>query len=136
MELLLNRWPSTTEATEAQLYVDDEPFGYTLEDVVRAVKIPHETAIPAGRYQIVLDQSPKFGRLMPHLLNVPNFTGVRMHWGNTAKDTDGCIIVAWERGVNFVGTSRKAFDQLFGLMQEAVAANEQIWITIKDNAAT
>jgi len=133
MELRVVRFPSTDESTEGQLYIDDQPFGYTLEDVVRDVKIAGQTAIPAGRYQVTLDMSPKFGRLMPHILNVPNFTGVRIHWGNTAKDTDGCLLVGWERGDNFIGTSRAAFNQLYEQINDAIEAREQVWITIENS---
>ncbi len=132
MELLVQRDPSTDQSTEGQLWIDGQPFGYTLEDVVRDVKIQNETAIPDGRYQVTIDQSPKFGRLMPHVLNVPGYTGVRIHWGNTAKDTDGCVLVGWERGDNFIGTSRAAFDQLYEQLHDAIEAGEQAWLTIKN----
>lgn len=117
------------------MYVDGEAFGYTLEDVVRAVKIKGETAIPAGRYQVVLDYSPHFGRIMPHILNVPGFTGIRIHAGNKAADTEGCIMVGWEAGaVDFVGESKVAFAQLLDQIEEASAAREPIWITVEDAA--
>lgn len=65
---------------------------YILEDKVRASKIPKQTAIPDGRYQIVRTMSQRFGVMMPLLLGVPKFDGVRIHWGNTTEDTEGCLI--------------------------------------------
>ena len=77
------------------LYVDGRLWCNTLEDTVRpdGVKIQGQTAIPAGVYNVCLTMSPKFKRSLPLLDNVPNFTGVRIHAGNTAKDTEGCILV-------------------------------------------
>jgi hypothetical protein len=132
MEMLILRDPSTEQATEGSLYVDGLPECYTLEDPVRAVKIQNETAIPAGRYAITIDESPRFGRRMPHILNVPNFTGVRIHYGNTAADTDGCILVGWEKGIDFIGSSRLAFAHLFDEIETALDDGEQVWLTIKD----
>ena len=77
------------------LYVDGRLWCNTLEDTVRpdGVKIQGQTAIPAGVYNVCLTPSPKFKRSLPLLENVPNFTGIRIHAGNTAKDTEGCILV-------------------------------------------
>lgn len=96
MNLLLLRNVFTDKSTIGDLLVDSNFFCYTLEDVVRKPdeKIPGETAIPTGKYEVVLSMSNRFKKLLPELLNVPNFTGVRMHGGNTSDDTDGCIILA------------------------------------------
>jgi hypothetical protein len=92
-----------------------------------------ETAIPAGNYKVVIDYSPRFKRELPHILNVPGFEGVRIHPGNTSEDTEGCILVGktWA-GTNFIGQSRKAFEELFAKMKAAVAAKEEIELEIEN----
>lgn len=79
--------------TLGKLFIDGTFFCYTLEDTVRDVKIKHKTAIQKGCYEVVYAPSSKYGRLMPRLLDVPNFEGVLIHGGNTAMDTSGCILV-------------------------------------------
>lgn len=97
MKLLLKRIAFRDNYTIGKLYVDGKYFCDTLEDKVRDLfkeaKVPGETAIPAGIYNIIVNYSPKFKRLLPRLLNVPHFDGILIHRGNTAKDTSGCIIV-------------------------------------------
>lgn len=127
MKLTLKREPSTTKSTPGKLYVDGVFECYTLEDVVRDAKIYGETAIPAGTYKVIINMSNRFKRLLPLLLNVPNYEGIRIHPGNTDKDTDGCILPGVTRSVDFVGNSRVAFDALFAKMQKA----DSIEITIE-----
>lgn len=109
----------------------------TLEDVVRpeGVKIPGQTAIPAGRYQVIIDQSIRFGRMMPHLLDVPMFSGVRIHSGNTEKDTEGCILVGIAdklKGEIKGGTSRQAYKIVLWKIQAALDRGEKVFITIEN----
>lgn len=133
MNLLLEREPSSAKATVGRLSVDGVAEMVTLEDVVREAKIPGETAIPAGKYRVIVNHSNRFNRDMPLLLNVPGFAGIRIHPGNTDKNTDGCILVGMERvGDDFIGQSRAAFDQLFTEMKEALANGEEIWIEVKN----
>ena len=79
--------------TIGELYIEGEYFCDTLEDTVRDEKIAGQTAIPYGKYEIIVNRSPRFKRDLPLLLEVPNFEGIRIHRGNTAKDTSGCILV-------------------------------------------
>jgi len=134
MKLKLNRIQFTEKSTIGELWVDDEPdrFCFTLEDVAReaGVKVAGQTAIPAGQYEVVINWSQRFKRPMPLLLNVPNFEGVRIHSGNTAADTEGCILVGFNRAPDFVGNSRQAFDTLFATMQRALQQEEKITIDI------
>ncbi|MEM4261036.1 MAG: DUF5675 family protein [Candidatus Woesearchaeota archaeon] len=98
MNLYVLRNLYTDHSTRGILIIDNQRFCYTLEDVVRprlSPKVPGKTAIPADRYEIVINFSNRFKRQMPLLLNVPNFSGIRIHGGNTAENTEGCILVAY-----------------------------------------
>ena len=133
MNMLLQRERSSAKATIGKLYVDGIAQCVTLEDVVRPVKIPGETAIPAGKYRVIINRSTRFKRDMPLLLNVQGFSGIRIHPGNTAANTEGCILVGMERvGKDFIGQSRVAYDQLFAEMKEALANGEEIWLEITE----
>lgn len=92
--MLLELWreKSNDKCTHGILYIDGFMECLTLEDVIRDIKIPKMTAIPAGVYDIVLEDSPRFGPDTITLKNVPGFTYVRIHGGNKADDTDGCVI--------------------------------------------
>ena len=119
----------TASSTIGELHLDGQFECYTLEDCVRPVKIKGMTAIPAGSYEVVINFSERFQRLLPLLLNVPNFDGVRIHAGNTAADTEGCLLVGETQSADFIGKSRAAFDALFPKLQ-AAAAREKIFIDI------
>jgi hypothetical protein len=108
MELLLKRLHKTDESTIGELSINGKFECYTLEDVERKEKIYGKTAIPKGTYNVVMTMSNRFKIVLPLLLNVPNFEGVRIHAGNTAKDTEGCILLGQTRAINFVGSSKKA----------------------------
>lgn len=118
MKLLLKRLHRTESSTIGELYVDGVFECYTLEDIERDVKIKSETAISKGTYKVIVTMSNRFKRLLPLLMNVPDFQGVRIHAGNTNHDTEGCILVGQTRSNDFIGKSRKAFDNLFKKMQK------------------
>ena len=130
VKLKLTRNPSTAHCTLGALTVDGEHACFTLEDVVRDAKIAGETAIPAGAYEVIINHSARFGRELPLLLNVPGFVGVRIHSGNTDKDTEGCILVGEKIMGESVVESRKAFIDLFVQMQEAIEGGEKIHLEI------
>lgn len=132
MELRLTRTTLTGRSTIGELSVDGVFECYTLEDCVRPVKINNITAIPAGRYRVIVNYSQRFKRLLPLLLNVPGFEGVRIHSSNDAADTEGCILVGRKKVKDFVGESRLAFDKLFDRLAAAVSAGEAVYINIKD----
>jgi hypothetical protein len=119
MKLLLKRLHKTENSTIGELYVDGKFECYTLEDKEREVKIKCETAIPKGTYIVGITLSNRFKKLLPILINVPNFEGVRIHPGNTNHDTEGCILVGTTRSKDFIGNSRVAFQRLFKKMQSA-----------------
>ena len=129
--LLKRRWYSDRSTIGALTLGDFSCF--TLEDRVRepGVKVQDKTAIPAGRYRVVVDFSQRFQRRMPLLLDVPMFTGIRIHSGNTAQDTRGCILVGEWRAPDWVGDSRRAFADLFFLINTA----DELWIAVTDEPA-
>lgn len=119
MKLKVERISFQPKCTIGKFYIDDKDTGlFTLEDVVREIKIPGETAIPAGIYKVVIDFSPHFQEMLPRILNVPGFHGVRIHPGNTNQDTEGCILIGgkWNGG-DFIGKSRKAFYSVLEIMR-------------------
>lgn len=132
MNLLLLRKSVTDKSTIGKLYVDGKYECCTLEDVVRAEKIPGETAIPAGVYSVRITYSPRFKRDLPLLLDVPNFDGVRIHTGNSAKDTEGCILVGKSLGQDIIWQSQLAFNDLFPKLKAAQDRREEIKLEIQN----
>ena len=134
MELRVQRIAKRDTYTIGRLYIDGERFCDTLEDRVRDLtkeaKVKGQTAIPTGRYRVYLTYSPRFKRILPLLDSVPHFTGVRIHRGNTAKDTEGCILVGYNREVGKVLDSAATEQRLMAVLQNAVNKGEQIYITI------
>lgn len=131
MELRVDREPSDDKSTIGALYIDGVFECWTLEDPVREFKIFAQTAIPAGRYKVIIDQSVHFkNAFLPHILDVPNFSGVRIHIGNTDSDTEGCILIGQTRGTDFIGMSGAAMAAFFPKLQAGLLAGD-VWITIK-----
>lgn len=130
MELRLTRFIFNDQCTIGQLEIDDRFECWTLEDVVRPAKIYAQTAIPTGRYQVAITRSQRFKRDLPLLLNVPNFAGIRIHAGNTAGHTEGCILVGQIKGQYSIARSRAAFNELFAKMKRAFDRKEPIQIRI------
>ena len=115
---------------------------YTLEDrdrglkqtdsifSIKARKLFGITAIPAGRYQVILSYSNRFKKYLPQILNVPGFEGIRIHCGNRPEDTEGCILVGMENDQpDAIGKSRLAFEKLMYEL-EKVEKEGKIYITI------
>lgn len=139
MKIELKRKRLTDKATLGELYLDGVFECVTLEDVVRdfgpngAGKLFGETAIPAGTYRVVINMSNRFKRLMPLLLAVPYFTGIRMHSGNRSANTEGCILLGSEiGGDDLITRSTIAFTSFFTKLQAALMKGEEAWITITD----
>jgi len=138
MKLHLKRVSFTSNSTIGELSIDNVFECYTLEDMVRQVegqpvaqwKIPNFTAIPRGTYPVIINYSPHFECDMPLLLNVQGYEGVRIHVGNTDKDTDGCILVGATQGKDFIGHSRDEFAKLFLKIKTAIASGDSVSITI------
>lgn len=119
MKLELKRAYIGKTYTIGHLYVDGEFLCDTLEDIPRDVKIMNETCIPTGDYKVILNESNRFKRVMPLLLQVPNFEGIRIHAGNTEADTSGCILVGKNTARGLLSESRATFDKLFSMMTKA-----------------
>ena len=125
MELVIHvrrQWYSD-KSTVGLLTCDDFSC-FTLEDTVRrnGIKIFGKTAIPSGKYEVIVNYSNHFEKLLPLLLKVPNYGGVRIHSGNRPKDTEGCILVGKnykEDTPNIITESRLAFNELFDRIKDA-----------------
>lgn len=126
MKIEVKRLYKTENSTIGELTIDGKFECYTLEDKERTVKIKGETAISKGTYKVIINQSNRFKKLLPLLLNVPNFEGVRIHPGNSNHDTEGCILVGQSISKDYISKSRKAFEKLFKKMQLA----KEITLTI------
>lgn len=137
LALKLERSWCGAKCTIGTLTVNGAYECFTLEDVVRengepvnAWKIPGETAIPTGTYTVIVTPSVRFKRDLPLVMDVPGFQGIRIHPGNTAADTEGCILVGLAKGPDFVSESRKAFDQLFPKIKAAVDSGEKVTLEV------
>lgn len=143
MEIILKRTNRKPEFTIGELKVDVNFHSYILEDADRAlhsgmslseiasIKIPAATAIPSGRYEIVMNFSKRFQKQLPLLLDVPGFAGVRIHSGNTTAHTEGCLLPGNKRNLSKgeVYESRDATNRLISLIKAAVK-KEKVFITI------
>lgn len=140
MELLVQRRPSVKGATIGEMSIDGTKECMTLEDVVREIpgkpvsewKVPGETAIPVGRYRLVVTRSNHFQKVLPELLNVPGYAGIRIHAGNKPEDTEGCLLVGEEAQENTITRSREAMVELMAAICMAIDGGEQVWIEIRN----
>ena len=136
MELILKRIAKKKGYTIGKLSVNGETFCDTLEPTWRnyahgARKVKGKSAIPEGSYAVVVTWSPKFEQWLPLLLHVPKFEGIRIHAGNTPKDTEGCILLGENREVGKVLDSRRAVARLMKLLRER-PDGEAVHITVED----
>lgn len=141
MELLVVRYHKKQNYTIGKLFINGEYFCDTLEDTdrglsntmptsqIQATKRKGTTAIPTGRYLMELTLSPRFGRVLPILISVNGFEGIRIHRGNTHEDTEGCILVGENKAVGKVLNSAKTENRLMERLQK-INHKEQIYITI------
>ncbi len=109
---------------------DEENAKYSRQSGKVARKIPGHTAIPEGTYPVLVTFSPRFGKWLPYVQGVPNFEGVRIHSGNTAGDTQGCILVGENRVKGMVVNSRIWMHRLMKAIQKALGKGESVWITV------
>ena len=129
MRIELVRIAFKSTYTIGKLYVDGKYFCDVLEDVDRGLKssmseseilekkVKGQTAIPTGHYAINITYRPKYKRMMPLLLDVKGFSGIRIHSGNSSKDTEGCLLVGKNKKVGMVLESRDTYQRLFKMME-------------------
>lgn len=146
MELLLQRItpPGQPRTFGKLLAADEHQLCYTLEDEVREVpdvpvadwKIKGATAIPAGRYRVTLEFSGRFGADTLTINDVPGFQYIRMHAGNTEKDTEGCPLLGMEIDPHGIvgGTSRPAVKLVQFVVRDALARGEEVWMTVSNHS--
>jgi len=152
MRLRLQRYSENGESTLGLFYIDNQFNCYTLEDAFRKEKVPGETRIPAGVYEVTLrtegkmheryqNKFPKGSRIhkgMLWLRNVSNFEYVLIHIGNTKKDTEGCILVGesansnHDRVLGFISSSKMAYLRIYPRIAEAIEKKEIVYIEVID----
>ncbi len=142
MELKLIRKDRTEESTIGELLINNVFECFILEDKdrgltqsmdmedIKANKVKGKTCIPSGKYTVAITFSNRFQKYLPLLINVPGFEGIRIHPGNTAVDTEGCLLPGEFRNHNQVTNSKKAFTKLFDKLK-AVEKKEKIVIIIE-----
>ena len=140
MRLTLMRIANRPTYCIGKFYIDGVYFCDTIEDTDRGLddgmseaeikqkKVKGETAIPTGTYPVYIPWSPKYQKPMPLLERVKGYSGIRIHSGNTAKDTEGCLIVGKNKEVGKVLESRKTYNELFKILN---TTNERIIIDIR-----
>ena len=119
MRVKLKRIAFKDEYTIGKVYINDRYFCDALEDKDRGLydwqsveyilekKIKHKTAIPYGMYKLLWSYSPKYKRMMPEIMGVKGFSGIRVHSGNTAEHSSGCVLLGYNKKVGMVLDSRK-----------------------------
>ena len=139
MILTLDRKYKLPTYTIGKLYIDEEYFCDTLEDKDRGltdsmtvgeiskIKIKKETAIPTGTYKVTITYSNRFKKNMPLINDVKGFEGIRIHSGNTNQDTEGCVLVGFNKVKGNVINSRDTYNKLFSILSKS----NNITITIK-----
>ncbi len=139
VQLKLVRDIFRADCTHGSLYINEKFECFTLEDVVRGDgnpatvdqwKIDGKSAIPYGTYLIGMHDSPHFGKVLPWLRNVPGYEYILIHSGNTAVDTEGCVLVGQDRALSSVANSRVAFDHLFPQIKEAHDRGDYVTIDV------
>lgn len=134
MNLELKRRWLTPRSTVGELFVDGKFECFILEDRYRPPpepKVYGKTAIPNGRYEVRITPSPRFKRDLPLVMNVPGFEGIRIHPGNNADHTEGCLLPGRRRTADQVRESKLAFDDLFEKLKNAGKGPHFITITVE-----
>lgn len=142
MEIKLHRKYRKTNYTIGQLYINGKYFSDCLEDPdrgltdtmsleeIKRIKVFGNTCIPYGQYKVTITYSPKFKRNLPLINNVKGFEGIRIHSGNTNYDTQGCVLLGFNKVKGKVINSKDTVDKFINLVQKAIDTGEQVTIHI------
>lgn len=131
LELLLERDIKLPTRTLGKLSINGVHECFICEDAVRDSKIHGQTAIPAGRYEVIITLSNRFKRELPILLNVPNYEGIRIHSGNHEGHTEGCLLPGKTRNDTGVFSSVLATNNLILKIRNALNEGRKVFITIR-----
>lgn len=145
MELKLIRKDHTNNSAIGDFIIDGSFFSYSLEDKDRQIqpdgsiipweaklKVYGQTAIPYGVYEVITNYSNRFKKVMPLILDVPDFSGIRIHILNQAKESEGCIGLGLTKSIDFIGNSGKAFDKFMPILTKGLLAGKVILTITKE----
>ena len=142
MEIKLHRKYRGTNYCIGKLYINNEYFSDVLEDPdrglqdtmsiqeIQQLKVKGNTCIPYGTYDITITYSPKFKKRLPLINNVKGFEGIRIHSGNTSKDTEGCLLLGFNKIKGKVINSKETVDKFITIVQQALNDGEKVTIQI------
>lgn len=131
MNLRVLRLETDEHRTIGALFIENRFDAYVLEDSVHLAP-GSKGCIPKGVYRVVITPSQRFGRPLPLLVNVPGFDGIRIHPGNTDKDTAGCLLLGRSRGTDSVVESAVACAQTQRQIQAALDKHQDVWISVEN----
>lgn len=148
MDIIARRTKIGPKSTLSRLFIDGVFYCWILEDEDRGLtdtmtlvdiskmKVHGQTAIPSGRYEVVVDYSTRFKKDLPRLLKVPGFAGIRLHPGNWIHNTEGCPLPGMgysidKQGEYCVTRSKDAFEPLFTKIKATLAAGKKVWYTVE-----
>lgn len=147
MEIVKKRDHKTDHTTIGGVLIDGEFFCYGLEptdrnlnsdmtlEQIAEIKVPGATAVPAGRYPVIRYYSPKHETNVPRIINIPGFDFVEIHAGNTAADTEGCLLLGNEMAVDLVLQSRDAISAFYDRFFAVIDTGGEVWITFEEPVA-
>ena len=142
MELRLERKYRSSKYCIDKLYINGKYFSDALEDPdrgltdsmsleeIKKIKVKGNTCIPYGTYNVTITYSPRFKKNLPLINNVKGFEGIRIHSGNTPQDTEGCLLLGFNRVKGQVVDSRITVSKFITQIQQALNKGEKVTITI------
>lgn len=122
--------------TPGKMFANGQMFCQTCEDrdrklEVGGVKVKGQTAIPRGKYKVIVTFSNRFQRPLPEVLDVPGYTGVRFHGGNKAEDSEGCILIGQVRTDTGIANCRPTVERLIKMIESAEDTGGSVWLEVK-----